>query len=351
MTTKEGLWTAVREILESSNDYLQTVHSILAFGAFVVHDGISRRPNARFGFGRRMHTSPDNLQTPSSEITPDLVAQKSKQYGIVAEAKKSLDKNRSNWTQHVERLRKYDDDLGGWWTGDEKITNFNAVMLIHQSRGRLFRDFLESCKNEDPNSVGPNTCVVEFNESPELDPFYFFRLEFGDIQDTELKKNLYEGTQVPLVSVQMSFGNIKYYDAEPPMVNLLTDLWTDSFPSRLDDAEFDEQRRSKIIRVKISDVTEELQRGYGSQALYVDDRSGEFPRQKWIRNAFDRLISYGLASHDDSTDEYTIFFKPFSRDVKIRFAEYEIKKGKGEKAETPLKQLRMFPNLRKGEPG
>lgn len=351
MTTKEELSTAVHEILKSSNDYLQTVHSILAFGALVVHDGISRRPNAEFGFGRRMNTSPNNLKTPSSEITPDLVAQKSKKYGIVAEAKKSLDKDQSNWTQHAERLRKYDDDLGGWWTEDEKIKNFNAVMLIHQSRGRLFRDFLENCKSADPNSVGQNTCVVEFNESPELDPFYFFRLEFGDIQDTELNKNLYEGTQVPLESVKMSFTNTKYYDAEPPMVNLLTDMWTDSFPSRLDEAESDEQRRSKIIRVTISEVTEELQKGYGSQALYMDDRSGEFPRQKWIRKAFDRLISYGLANYDEATDEYAIFFKPFSGDVRIRFAEYEIKKGKGKEAKSTQKQLSMFPNFSKGQSG
>ena len=171
MTTKEELWKATKNKI---NDYKQTVHSVLAFAAIIVHDGISQRPNSQFGFGRRMETSKDNSETPSNKITPDLVAQKSKQYGIVAEAKKALDKDQSNWNQHVKQLRKYDDDLKGWWTENEMITNSNIIMLIHHTRGRLFRDFLYKCKNEDPNSVGPNTCIVEFNESPETETYYFF---------------------------------------------------------------------------------------------------------------------------------------------------------------------------------
>jgi len=287
MVTKEKIFRAE---LDKVNDYEQTVNAILAFAAFVVHDGTSQRPNSQFGFGRRMEISPNNLKTPSSEITPDLVAQKSKRYGIVAEAKKSLDQNQSNWIQHVEQLRKYDDDLKGWWTENEKIDKSDAVMLIHQSRGRLFRDFLENRKKEDTDSVGPNTSIIEFNESPETEPYYFFRIEFGNIQDSELMRNIYEGKQVPLEKVKISFSNIQYYDAKPPLPLLLIRLWTDYFPSKLDEGEYDEQKKAMKIQANVYDVTDELQKAFGSQALYKDERSGEFPKQKWIKEAFDELL-------------------------------------------------------------
>ena len=98
MTMKEELLRAVRDEI---NDYEQTVNAILSFAAFVVHDGKSQRPGSEFGIGRRMTTSADNSISPSSDITPDLVAQKSQEYGIVAEAKKTLDQNQSNWNTRL----------------------------------------------------------------------------------------------------------------------------------------------------------------------------------------------------------------------------------------------------------
>lgn len=344
MTTREELW---KETKNSINDYKQTVHSILAFAALVVHDGILQRPNSQFGFGRRMETSENNSKIPLNEITPDLVAQKSKQYGIVAEAKKALDKNQLNWDQHVEQLRKYDDNLKGWWTENEMLANSNAVMLIHQSRGRLLRDFLYNCRNKDPNSVGPNTCVVEFNESPEAETYYFFRLEFGKIKDSELMKSLYAGKQIPLDEVKKSFTNIEYYDVKPPMPLLLSRLWTNYFPTKLDEGEYDEQKQLMKIRVTVTGVTDELQKAFGSQALYQDDRSSEFPKQKWIREAFDKLISYNLASHSSESDEYTIYLRRFQGDVIERFFQYDIKRGKSKKAVLSPKQLNIFSNSNK----
>jgi len=333
----------LRAVLDKVKDYEQTVDAILAFASFVVHDGISQRPNSQFGFGRRMKTSPKNLETPSTEITPDLVAQKSKNFGIVAEAKKSLDQDASNWIQHVKQLRKYDDNLKGWWTGDEMINTSNVVMLIHQSRGRLFRDFLEKCKNEDPNSVGPKTSVIEFNESPETEPYYFFRIEYGKVQNSELMQSLYEGRQIPLERVKQSFSNIQYYDAEPPLPLLLMRLWTDYLPSKLDEGEYDEQKKAMLLKVSVNDVTDELQKAFGSKALHKDDRSGEFPTQKWIKKAFDQLASYNLAKRSSENDEYFIFFKTLRGDVLERFIQYESKKGKDEPSP---KQLDIFSKLK-----
>ena len=343
MTTKEELFRAARD---RANDYEQTVNAILSFAAFVVHDAKSRRPHSEFGIGRRMTTSSESSISPNRQITPDLVAQKSQEYGIVAEAKKTLDQNQSNWISHVRQLRKYDDKLEGWWTEDDKITHSDTIMLIHQSRGRPFARFLQHQKEIDPDSVGPNTCVVEFIHSGETVAYYFFRLELGSIHDAELGRRLEDGVNIPLDGVRMSFPNIQYYDAEPPMPFLLFRLWTDVFPAMLEDGEYDEKTRSTKIQVFVSDVTDELQKAFGSKALKQDNRSGEFPKQKWVREAFERLINYKLAIPSSGEDgRYIIYYRSFRDDVLDRFIKFELEKSDIGKVTVNEKQMSMFPDM------
>jgi hypothetical protein len=324
------------------NNYEQTVDAILAFAGLIVHDGKAQRPNSEFGLGRRMTTSPQN-PSPSSEVHPDLVAQKSNKYGIVTEVKKSLDQNPSHWTKELIQLRKYDDDLTGWWTKKQKISLSDAAMLIHQTIGKPFRDYLEEQKNKGPNSVGPNTCVVEFNPSPGVHPFYFFRLEYGDLQDNELKQRLYNGINVPLETIKESFIEIQYYDARPPASLILIRLWSDYFNSKAaEEGEYDEKTKSYKIAVMVSDVTDELQKGYGSQRLKQDKRSGEFPKQKWIREALDKLVEYKLATPGNKNGEYIIHFRWFRGDILEKFVKFEINKQK--KGRPAQKQIPLFKN-------
>ena len=265
-----------KSIPDEVNDYSETVNALLGFAALVVYDRDERRPDTEFGFGRKMTTSSQNRVGPLSEVTPDLVVQKSLQFGIVVEAKKSLPQDRSRWGRHVERLRKYDDNLKGWWTQDEIMSQYGTVMLIHQSRGRAFIRFLEDIRNEDADAVGSATSVVEFNRSDETTTFYFYRLEFGEINDDEINVKLDEGASAPIEEIRRSFPNIQYYDAKPPTVLLLTHLWTDMFPSFLEEAEYDEKFKAHKILVSLEEVTSELQAAYGSGALYQDGRSTVF---------------------------------------------------------------------------
>lgn len=80
----------LRRLRNEITDYEQTVDAIITFAALVVHDGNSRRKGSSFGVGRRMDTSSTNSIRPNKKVTPDLVAQRSSDYGIVAEVKKSL---------------------------------------------------------------------------------------------------------------------------------------------------------------------------------------------------------------------------------------------------------------------
>ncbi len=289
-----------------------------------------------------MTTSEEN-----KTVTPDLVAQKSETYGIAAEVKKSLPQDQARWEKYVEQLIKYDDDLTGWWTPDGKISCADAVMLIHQSRGRRFSRYLQEIKEKNPDAVGENTSIVEFNSSAETRSYYFFRLEYGTVRDSELLETLNDGIQVPLDKILVTFPNVKYYDSPPPTAYLLKELWMETFPSMLDGAEYDEKYKATKFSASVREVTEELQKAYGSAKLRSDQRSVEFPTYKWIKGAFEKLVEFKLAlPPSDENDTYHILFKTLRGDVLNRFIELEFRQGRngGQTTEEDHDQLPLFPD-------
>lgn len=312
----------VQRALDEVNDYQQTVKALLAFAAFAVHDGTQQRPGAAFGFGRRMTASAQNRVSPDQEVTPDLVAQKSGDYGIVAEGKKSLPRDQTRWERYVEQLLKYDDELTGWWTQDGTIPQADTVMLVHQSRSRVFCRFLEQKQSEDPHCVGEHSSVVEFNSSDETASYYFFRLEHGTIRDEELAARLQDGIPIPLDKVLQSFPNLKYYDSKPPLAFILKELWMETFPAMLEGAEYDEKYAATKVAASVEEVTEELQKAHGSDTLSKDSRSVEFPSQSWVREAFEKLVQLKMAlPPSEPGDPYQILFKSVRGDVLKRFIE------------------------------
>ena len=129
---------------------------------------------------------------------------------------------------------------------------------------------------------------------------------------------------MPLARVLQSFPNVRYYDAQAPFPLLLTHLWTDFFPPLSIDAEYDEKTKSRRIRVSVTKVTEELQRAYGSAALFRDARSVTFPKSTWVRDAFERLVKFKLAKRvDDSGDEYDVHYRRVRKDVRQYFCQLE----------------------------
>lgn len=300
-------------------DYEQTVRALIAFTALVVHDGQGRRPGSEFGFGRRMSSVPAE-----PDVTPDLVAQRSATYGVVAEAKKSLGMDQTHWIKCIEQAAKYRQPLTGWFTPSASIDSHDSVVLIHQSRSRALAQYVDRLVAE-KKIVEPDIALVEFNQTEETASYYFFRLERGAISDVELNKSLELGKQVPLAGVLKSFPNVRYYDAPAPVPLLLSHLWTDFFPILAAEAEWDEKSRSRRVRVSVAKVTEELQLAYGSTALHQDDRSVRFPKPTWVREALERLVKFKLAKRVDeaNNDEYDVYHRNLKKDVREYFCQLE----------------------------
>lgn len=330
------------ELKNTVNNYQQTTKALLAFSSFVVHDGTAQRSDANFGIGRKMKTSNKNKISKMSEVTPDLVAQKSLEYGVIAEVKKSLPNKSEYWNRYLEQFAKYDDDLTGWWTTNEKITNFNCLLLIHQSRSRVFVDFVKAISATNPEIISKNTAIIEFNSSDETASYYFFRLEHGDIVDDDLKTSLYQGINIPLDKVLRTYPNIKYYDSEPPTLLILTDLWADVLPSKIPEGERDEESNRVKISISVQEITNELQKAYGSKNFVADSRAVEFPRPKWIKKALDELVRFKLAiPPTDGSSNYEIHYHAFKKDILERFVELCTENDKQSK-KTPETQQKLF---------
>jgi hypothetical protein len=309
-----------RRIRDEAENYSSTVLALIGFTAFVVHDGTKRRPDSHFGFGRTMDTSNGEVSGVKVSVTPDLVAQKTAEYGLVGEVKRSLPADNARWRAVLEQARKYASPLIGWWTTDERLDASDVTLLIHHSRSRAFVNYLTEERARDPNCIGTNTSIVEFSRSDEASSYFFFRIEWGGLRDAELSQRLTNGIQIPMSRVLATYPNIRFYDADPPLVMLATLLWTDYFAALAVDIEQDEKLKARPLDVSATAITDELQRAYGSQRLEHDERSAGFPTRKAVKRTLDALVGAKLAFARDA-DGYRIFFREFKDDVMQRLGE------------------------------
>lgn len=306
----------VRQQRAEANDYETTVQVLLTFSAFVVHDGKQARPGCHFGFGRRM------TRTDGSDVHPDVAVEGENRFRCVGEVKGGFPKDQNLWRKELDQVAKYLDQLEGWWTALQDGDTIRVALLVHQSRSRAVGDYVKRQQGEEGFPNDPRFMVVEFNRSEQLDSYIFLRQEVGaEPTGSKILERLYNGVSIPIGKVLRTFPSIRFCDARPPMPFLLKELWTDVFHAMSVGVRYDPQHKAQPIPVNIRQITSELQLAYGSQALEHDERSAEFPKYSWIRDALEALVSLKLAIPGAGPDNYTVLFRRFKEDVLIKFIE------------------------------
>lgn len=163
------------EIRERNNDYEGTISALLCFISLTTWEGAQRNPNSYYSFGRRMTTSNANLVSPNQDITPDAIIQILDNLGFIVEAKISMSINESYWHEILEQLKKYDDDLVGWWTENEHIDRHTVVLLIHMTRSVDFNNFREAQIESGLFQSSYDISGIEFILSQQEKEFILFR--------------------------------------------------------------------------------------------------------------------------------------------------------------------------------
>lgn len=327
---------SLQDIRESIEDYLTTILALQAFVSLVTWDGqnSSVLPHSNYSFGRRMHTSPENRVSPGETVTPDAVIQKDEALGYLVEAKKSLPSNHDYWSSVLQQLLKYDDDLQGWWTDDEHLSDPNVLLLVHMSRAVDFTAYIQGAIDRGEAHFVRPTSIVEFTKSSELKEFVFIRKQWGAIQDEAFSAVLESGKSIPIEKMLGTYGSIKFYDAEPVVEHTMVILWQDIFTPMKSDFPYDEEKSTWIIEVTTDELTDQLQTIYGDSG--ISDRDVPFPRKSWVTRAMDALVALGYVEKGQEAGQYVVLFRRITGDVLERFARHREPGGQTAADEEPL---------------
>jgi len=258
-----------------------------------------------------MKTSSNNKVSPDTQITPDFVVQES-MYGVIGEITYSLAPAETGWLEKLKQLRKYDDDLLGWWTPTEKLPSHDIACLVQFSRMVLVSDILAKHRRKRKSDLKfeRNLAIVGFNRSSGATQEYMSLIKnSGELSDKTISERLRKSVQVPLERLVIEYHDKKFVDFEPPMAYLLQILWENLFTSYMDEFPYDEARKYTPIRITVDRVTDDLQKAYGFSS--TGPRSPEVPKKSWIRKALDHLVVFGFATKTD--DEYTIKYRRIRR--------------------------------------
>lgn len=308
----------VEKMIDNYQTTIQAIDSFIHFLTWNVKDK-SFHHDASSSIGRRMTTSDLNRISANEDVTPDIVVQYNSTLGYVSEVKNNLPRNQQWWRTVVEQLEKYDDNLMGWWTDDEYISTSCLVLLIHKSRSRIFRDYLEQVINKESITFVQPASIIEYDRSNQVQPFIFLRTEWGDILDATISEALYYGTSIPIEKLFASGSDRKFYDSPPPVEHTMSILWQHIFNQMKSDDDLDKDRNVYFLSISLDEITHGLQKSYGSEGH--KERDVTFPKRKSVRDAMDAFVSIGLAERSDD-DTYTVHYrrlqKPLNKFCKQR---------------------------------
>lgn len=330
-------------VKEDCDNYNNSVLASLAFINVLRWDGEKNEltKTHKYEIGRRMKTSAKNVVSPSTTITPDIVVQSESGAGVIGEVTAKLTTDREIWRDKLMQLKKYDDDLTGWWTKDGRIAGHDVALIINLTRSVLVSDILaeekelaEKVRMSEKNAsadaksstASPERKLLEFERKVAVVGFerssgatkeaITLKKEFGALTNKAASETLRNTVRVALEILVVEYHDKKFADHEPPEPLLLQILWETLFTSYLGEGTpFNEDLGYTPLRVTAKQVTEDLRKYYGFTG--TDDHSPQIPRMSWVRKSLGRLVQFGLAHVDK--DEFVVHYRRLRGDPLKRF--------------------------------
>lgn len=332
----------VDEIRQKIEEYETTIMGLRALCKVISDHYRADNPTTplRTSFGRRMTTSSANRVHPNNSATPDTVIQIEDDWGMVVEAKRTMPQNKNDrWRDTVDQLRKYDDNLLGWWTPSGELIPANITLLIDVDRSIDFSRYVQSLIDNGEITAFQNpTSIIEFFKKQEVKQFLHVRQVWGRLEPINLSQKLEGGKSI---SVEGLIDGQRFYDQEPEAVEYtMVLLWQTVFTERYIGAKFDESAKVWLIDVDLDELTESLQKLYGQKSNEARERT--FPRKKWIQKALDAFVLLDFAFHLEGKNKYVVKFKRLrGGDLFQRFYRHRIS-AKRKDAPTNFGQLELF---------
>lgn len=314
------------------DNYRQTVEAIYAFAHIALWDGDTKRlrPDGFFAPGLPMMTSRTNRVSPDAEVTPDLVLGVVDDWGIVAEAKKSLSRDVSYWGEDLRnQLTKYDDDLQGWLDAKQPRASHGVTLLVHNSRKVDVRDYLAEEMTAGRFAPQRAFSIVVYHRVDELKKYISLETYEGQLASDTLDDDLKRPVEVPL-------GHLKTYelhfcDSPPPVPYTMAVIWDEVKPELAPVVSYQTSRAAATkltARINSDTLAGLLQDRLAAGLPRTADRLRSFPKNDWIREALDALCRYGYGRRAKGS-EYVMQFKHVSDPLETfaeRYAREQLEK-------------------------
>ena len=210
------------------DDYEQSVRGLYAFASSACWDEAleSIRPESEISIPRTMtplrkekdEAEKDGGDKPEAQaappnVTPDGVIQITEDYGVVAEMRKHF---REGDHEKYDQIKKYDQNLAGWWTSDKLIPVHDLVLLTHTFSSVDAKDAYEYWKKLD-NSFDRKFAIVEFSHSQQGQNWFLLRrVEGGELSDPIHDEALRRGKKIADQYLILLTSKYKFYDDDPP---------------------------------------------------------------------------------------------------------------------------------------
>jgi hypothetical protein len=290
MKTKEVKEEAIQDSRNRIDEYLSTVYAIIGF-LNVYKFQIERSHGKVVLFqGRRLFLN----ELRDDFVTPDLGLITSERVGLIGEVKYSFPKDQNLWIDDFKQVKGYDTIVDGWPTVDGKVDSYDIILLVHQSRSRTVKDYYVDSVPDD-EKVGRTFAIIEFNRSSQGKEYFHFRIEYGKLTHVGLNEQLYKGLELPFNVYLNLYSTIKIYDVEPPIPHLLHLIYECVIDKISGEGTFKKMTKKSKNNVNISliDITHRLREVYSFKKLQSNKFANgqpEFPKQDWVRRAFDKLV-------------------------------------------------------------
>lgn len=281
---------------EEVDTYVDAIYAVLALVNHARWDDGTRsfRSDLRFGIGRRFSC----LKNAERTLTPDAAVQLNSTLGLIAEAKPGVARSQTIWQHNIDQLSKYDDDLIGWWTPDERIKSHDVVALLPLPRVADFIDLLQERVKSGRLSFSRPVVVVGFVKNTGAEKTWVIlqsqQASLGSLRDGVLREKLRRAVPIDWQLLLTHYRDIRFIDAEPPLPYTLYVLWDLVLTRKAAGRQPEAGENWIAVDVDVQDLTQEIQDYFGFKSDGA--RAVQIPRLKWIRRALDALVVFGMAT-------------------------------------------------------
>lgn len=318
--------STVEDLRKAVNDYRQTVQALCALAHELQWNDDKRTMHAGAvaSFGRRMDTTPENPVSPQTEVTPDLVLERKDGYRVVAEAKIGLPSDSRYRKKTLGGVQKYDDDLEGWVLDPPTPRIHDCALLVKHFHGKAVVRDLSAMRANNVLVFSRNLAVIAFSIVQETEIFLSLDLLDGELGD-KAKQDKFEerpvGISVEHIEQNQQVGDLRLYDARPPLPHLMMLIHELIFNDLSDDQLFALGEEGVVkVEVMVSELRQQLSTEFGP------GRSGprvpDIPTETWVRDSMQLFVQLDWAEPMEGAPPSYVYFvknrrKPYEQFLKL----------------------------------